>query len=375
MKIYINNLNIRENSSGVKTYQINLIQELLTLDKKNRYFLICSKSNQTLFNSFTAFSNCNLIVVPLNVQSPILRILLDQLLVPLICFSRKSILISSQNVCSVLAICKQLLIIQGPLSIRSIRKEANFKDIGLFNKIYYYLLFKLSILKADQIISVSHYLKSHLKLISKKLKIKVVHEGVTINVFENKSIPQQNKSKTEYILFVSTLFKYKGVEELLEAYASLSIQHQKKYQLWIIGKDPTNGEYLEQLKAKAFNLNISNNIIFKGKVPHEEIANYYQNAQVFVYPSSIESFGLPPLEAMASGIPVIASNKMSIPEIVGDAAILIEPKDISSFSNALTTVLDNHQVREALINNGYENIKKFSWVRMSEDILDILQKI
>ena len=106
-----------------------------------------------------------------------------------------------------------------------------------------------------------------------------------------------------------------------------------------------------------------------------KLANYYRNASLFVYPSLYEGFGIPPLEAMGYGCPVVCSNTSSIPEVVGDAAILFDPYSLDSISNAIETVLTNNHLRSSLISRGFEQIQKFSWKKCADETLDVYKKV
>ena len=105
----------------------------------------------------------------------------------------------------------------------------------------------------------------------------------------------------------------------------------------------------------------SHDIIFKGFISETELKTYYANAKVLAYPSFYEGFGLPPLEAMASGTPVITSNTSSLPEVVEDAALMIDPNNIDEISKALETVLLNQKLRQKLIEKGKSQVLKFNW--------------
>jgi glycosyltransferase involved in cell wall biosynthesis len=111
-----------------------------------------------------------------------------------------------------------------------------------------------------------------------------------------------------------------------------------------------------------------------GPIDHSEIADHYANADLFVYPSLYETFGHPPLEAMVASCPVVAANSSAIPEVVGDAALLVEPTDVHAIADAMGSVLTDPRVRESLVRKGTERIKMFTWTRAAGSYLDVLNR-
>jgi glycosyltransferase involved in cell wall biosynthesis len=109
-------------------------------------------------------------------------------------------------------------------------------------------------------------------------------------------------------------------------------------------------------------------------VSEEELGDLYKNASLFVFPSLSEGFGLPPLEAMARGLPVASSNSTCLPEILGNAAIYFNPLDINDMANQIKKALSDENLRESLIQKGFEQIKKYSWEKMAKETLKIYSK-
>ena len=207
---------------------------------------------------------------------------------------------------------------------------------------------------------------------SNQHKIEVIYEGVdTYEFAENKILTQQNIEP--YILAVNTLFPYKNVDKLIKAF-SIFKKKGFPHKLIIAGRDP-DGHQLTPLKQLAKDENVEEYTDFIGLVSHDKIAGLYQNASLFMFLSSVETFGLPVLEAMSSGIPVIASDKMSIPEIVGDAGILVDPLNIQNTAVQIELVLTNNKLRNDLILKGKKNIKLFSWSNTADNFKKIFLKV
>jgi glycosyltransferase involved in cell wall biosynthesis len=116
-------------------------------------------------------------------------------------------------------------------------------------------------------------------------------------------------------------------------------------------------------------------VIFTGYVPNEEIISLYSGATIFIFPSFYEGFGIPPLEAMACGTPVVASNTSSIPEVVGDAALLFNPYNIRKITEAIYSALTDEQLRNKLIEKGFERVKQFSWENTARETLQVYKEV
>ena len=174
-----------------------------------------------------------------------------------------------------------------------------------------------------------------------------------------------------YILYVGSLEPRKNISTLIEAYQELRTTHpQLKTKLILIGgESPLFADV--RLKIKHY----SEDVIFKGFVDDDMLREYYRQANVVAYPSLYEGFGLPPLEAMASGAPVVTSITSSLPEVVGNAALLVSPYDYQQLADALAQVLENEDLRRTLRQKGLEQVKKFNWVRVARNVITVYHEI
>jgi len=120
-------------------------------------------------------------------------------------------------------------------------------------------------------------------------------------------------------------------------------------------------------------LNLKDDVIFTGYIGSEDLPQLYNACDLFVFPSLYEGFGFPPLEAMACGSPVVCSNASSLPEVVGDAAVLVEPMDIDSLAESMYKVLNDQRLRGELVDKGLERAKLFSWKKAAQKTLSIYQ--
>jgi|Deesub1362A_J573_1020465.scaffolds.fasta_scaffold00599_15 glycosyltransferase involved in cell wall biosynthesis len=372
MNIAINTLSVTPQRGGVKTYLTNFIKKLAEVDRNNIYYLFVSPINETLFD--IKKENFKKIYFPLYSDNRILRIMLEQLLIPFYIKKHKiDVLFSPGNFATIFPGCKQVLVIQGPLTIREIREKYAHKEISWMQGFYYNIMLPISARRADKIIAVSNDIKKHLlnQVKIPEQKIQVIHEGVDLNFLKN-SVGEPPHPRP-YILFLSTLFKYKNADKLLMAFAKLKNERKIPHSLVIVGRDPRNE--MEKLKRIVDEEKLSDYVIFTGAVPHERIAPLYKNADVFVYPSSVETFGLPVLEAMACGTPVVASNRMSVPEVAGDAALIVDPDNIEEMAEAIYRVITDEKLRERLIKKGYERVKQFSWEKTARETLRVFEEV
>ena len=162
----------------------------------------------------------------------------------------------------------------------------------------------------------------------------------------------------KYVLYVGTMEPRKNVVTLLKAYRCFLDSYQMKCCLVIAGE---KGWLYEEIFEILERLTLRPNVIFTGRVLDEELPYLYKGAGLFVYPSLYEGFGLPPLEAMASGTPVVTSNTSSLPEVAGDAALMVSPIDVDGLAGAMFRVLSDENLRKELIEKGLERASKFSW--------------
>lgn len=174
-----------------------------------------------------------------------------------------------------------------------------------------------------------------------------------------------------YLLYIGGLNPRKNVAQLIWAYSKVYRDLPEGQQLIIPGED---GRHREDLQNLVSYLHLQDDVIFPGFVPDVDLPFFYNAADLFVYPSLYEGFGLPPLEAMASGIPVIASNQSSIPEVVGDAAILIHPRDTMGLCEAIYKALNDQSLRGMMTVKGLERARKYRWTRIGQEFLRLYER-
>lgn len=193
-------------------------------------------------------------------------------------------------------------------------------------------------------------------------KVRVVHLGVdaifkrVVDKVSLASVRERYRLPDKFILVVGTREPRKNLPALIRAYQRMREANETKLGLVIVGRAGWNSNAVEGASGSQ-----DEHIVLTGFVPHSDLIALYSLAEVFVLPSLYEGFGLPPLEAMACGCPVIVSDRGSLPEIVSDAAILINPESDNSIMSAIRKVEGNQLLREELVRRGLERVKYFSW--------------
>jgi glycosyltransferase involved in cell wall biosynthesis len=174
-----------------------------------------------------------------------------------------------------------------------------------------------------------------------------------------------------YLLYLGTLQPRKNLKRLVDAFARLQ-PPTDSLQLVMAGK---KGWLYADLFARVESLGLSQRIIFPGYIPDEDKAALISGATGVVYPSLYEGFGLPVLEAMACGTPVLTSNVSSLPEVAGNAALLVDPLDTEAIAMGMSRLIADVDLRRSLVERGYGQVFKFSWARAAQQVLEVLESV
>ena len=205
-------------------------------------------------------------------------------------------------------------------------------------------------------------------------KIKVVYIGIDEKFRPSanaRNIREKYNIGDYFILYVGTLEPRKNIPTLIRAFY---IAQKKGVNCKLIIAGGEGWKYQGIYKAVE-DLKLSNSIIFLGYVPDDDLPQLYSAADLFIYPSLYEGFGLPPLEAMACGCPVISSNTSSLPEVVGEAGLMVNPYDADEIANAIYKGLNDEKLREKMIEKGLERAKTFSWKKCAEKTLEVYESV
>jgi len=251
----------------------------------------------------------------------------------------------------------------------------------------YWLLSKLlyaGLKKAEFIITASESTKRDVMRFYSipEERVSVVYEGVNHKKFKSEKSSYSNiyqKYKLspmhKYVFHISSETPRKNVDGLVKAFYKLKTKYKLTNLKLLKAGNPQYQRDRERLLNLIKQLGLQEDVMFLGYVPKEDLPGLYSIAELFVFPSFYEGFGLPVLEAMACGTAVITSNTSSLPEIVNDAGIMVNPHNISDLAEAMHKVLRNEELRKKMINEGLERARIFSWKTSADETLKICERI
>jgi alpha-1,3-rhamnosyl/mannosyltransferase len=374
---------ILDRSSGVGVHTRELIKHLALLDRSNEYVLFFDSPymreqivSATGISGARNFTSLLLSFGPYSVWSQLLlpsllkRLSLDvfhstDYVVPLLAFPRDP----SRGVKCVVTIHDVV-----PLALPGFSPKARKKRLS---PIYRKLMMELG-RRADAIITVSNASRvdvtRHLRIPEDRAAVvTTVYNGVASRFRPRESVvPSARGVGTRTVLYVGRSDPYKGLVVLVEAFARLRDACPFPVRLAIAGgKDPRYPE----ASQRASELGLETSVDWLGYVGDDALVAIYQDADVLVLPSRYEGFGLPVLEAMACGTPVVCSNGGALPEVAGDAALCVNPEDVGGLALAIERVLTDSELRGGLVGKGVRQAARFTWMRMAEATLAVYRDV
>ncbi|MFH1255605.1 MAG: glycosyltransferase family 1 protein [bacterium] len=230
----------------------------------------------------------------------------------------------------------------------------------------YKIVIRSALKRAKTILTVSEYTKQAIieQFKINPGKITAIYEGVA-DLTPGQAAKGETPFKQPYLLYVGNAYPHKNLEGLIKIFSKIN-ENSPNLKLILVGK---NDYFYDRLKQYA--KNFSKNIIFPGYIPDNELGALYENGLIYIFPSFYEGFGLPPLEAMSRGLPVVSSNKTCLPEILGQAALYFNPEDETDMENKIKQAIADGQLRENLRIKGYEQAKKYSWKNCAAETFEI----
>jgi glycosyltransferase involved in cell wall biosynthesis len=360
---------------GVGTYIRNIIRTLGRLDHENQYFLLGSPTKVQEIGPLPG----NFQTIPLahpehtlkgyrEFRSALHKLDCDLVHIPNL-FSRPRFLP-----------CPYVMTVHDMLEHMSRPRQQ-----GMWRWIYFQMT-KRVLAGAARIFAVSNFTRNE---IEKLFEIPLNHIEVVYNAIDERFlhghatsadrdlIAQRYQVSYPFLLYAGRISPHKNVLRLIEAFSALKTELEKD-QLWpdlkliIIGDDLSGNPDLRRTVVRS---GVQNEVRFLGFVPIDVLRIFYDEAKVFVFPSLYEGFGLPPLEAMAHGTPVITSNISSLPEVVGNAAVLVNPENVFEIMRAAHRVLTDRALRDRMKERGYQQAKRFSWEISVRRLLDVYREV
>jgi glycosyltransferase involved in cell wall biosynthesis len=388
MRVGINALSITPKlTGGGTTYILELLNHISRMDSQNNYFLFIRKDSKHIFLPYQ--DDLRLVSIPMTPYLSIpFRIITELLFMPLLAWWYKlDVLFCPGDSIPIWSPCVSIMVIQNLLhlhrsDILPLYKRRNQSLLTIRIWFWYYEFITIySALKADKIITVSENAKQEIVNILriKGSKISVVYHGVDTHFKADTEKSSGDRESIasyslngDYILYVGAMAPHKNVENLILALYLLKKRYSISLQLVIAGgSHPNHISYLQSIADK---LSVSGQLKFLGYIPNRQLPSLYRQAKVFVILSLCESFGLPIIEAMACGCPVICSDVSSLPEIAGDAATLVDPEDPLQVAEAIKLILEKDKYRNSMINMGLSRAKEFSWERAASQTISIIEQ-
>lgn len=239
---------------------------------------------------------------------------------------------------------------------------------------------------AARILAVSRFTKSEIEKLFNipSSRIEVVYNAIDPRFLHGHASPADRQFLAEryqitypFLLYAGRISPHKNLVRIIEAFSALKAELDKEGQfpdlkLIVIGDELSKHPDLRRTVVRG---GVQNDVRFMGFVPIEVLRIFYDLAKVFVFPSLYEGFGLPPLEAMSHGTPVVTSNMSSVPEVVGNAAVLVNAENVFEIMRALRRVLLDQSLRDRLKQRGYEQVRKFSWIASAQQIFGIYEEV
>lgn len=346
---------------GVGRYTKGLIEGLQSLDTEHRFFIICNSGH--CFDNLAP--NFKIKVIDQPVFSNMANLSLSRLL--------NSLDIDVFH--SPHFIYPWFLKGRGIATVHDLIPYRFPKTMFLKDRLKFKAAVRLTLRKANHVIAVSGSTKKDIVelLGHKDSKISIIYEGIDrdfTGLIEKDSFPPELPQ--EFLLYVGAFRLHKNINGILESYKNLPPDIKEKYPLVFVGKeDPRYLDFTRIVRQSG----LEQNVIRLENVSEDELVSIYKSAKLLLMPSFYEGFGLPALESMRCGTPVIASNLSSFPEILGDSAILADPYDVDSISKAILLLLNNQEKYEFYVNKGLEKAATYSWSKAARETLEVYEKV
>lgn len=325
-------------------------------------------------DSFIFSDNIEAVVVGPQARHPLLYLIWFELSIPRILKKYKADIFLSPD---------GFIPLSSNVKTISVIHDLNFEHypefVGKTNSLFYKTFMPKYAKKANHIISVSNFSKNDIIDLYniKEEKISVAYNGISeeFQLFD-KEIKKQTKAEfsdsKDYFLYLGAIHPRKNLARLLKAFDKFKVQSESDAKMLIVGKKMFKNK---DLQAVYENLKFKEDVIFTGYLDIDKLTRVLSSAIALTFVPIFEGFGIPIVEAFASGTAVITSNKTSMPEVAGDAAIIVDPFNVDEISAAMMKVYQDSEFRENLISKGLNRLKTFDWDKSSEEIMQIIEDV
>lgn len=361
---------------GVGTYTRNVIRALGRLDRSNDYFLMGSPQKveeigplPPNFKTIPLLDDGSTAKGYMHCRSVLKRLHCDLVHIPYLFWMPRSLP------------CPYVMTVHDVLE-----HMYRAHDRSSLRRSLHFQLTRRVLKGAARILAVSKYTKSDIEKLFgiPGSRIEVVYNAIDERFLSGHASDVERQVLAErylvtypFLLYAGRISPHKNLVRIIEAFSALKAELEKDgsfpdLKLIIIGDELSKHPDLRRTVIRS---GVQNDVRFMGFVPIEMLRVFYDAAKIFVFPSLYEGFGLPPLEAMAHGTPVVTSNTSSLPEVVGNAAVLVNPENVFEIMRALLRVLLDQAVRDKYKQRGYEQVKKFSWDASARQTLEVYEAV
>jgi glycosyltransferase involved in cell wall biosynthesis len=370
MRVLIDATQIPLNKSGVGNYAVHLIREIARVENNDTFFVLV-QSDENCFDDLASGHFHRIPVRNRIFRKLVFRFFLEQFFIPIFMFARRIDLVHSLHY-------------SFPLITLGRKKAVTVPDMTFFlmpenhtviKRLYFRAFIALAAVFADKVIAISEntrrdFLKRFHAEEDDVAAIPLGRPDTSMlgdGIQAPFNVHQKFGLMGEYLLFIGTLEPRKNLKTLILAYHRLHVEKPLCPLVVVGGK---GWGYMETFQLVS-RLGLKEKVLFTGFVDEVEKFQLLRRATVFVYPSFYEGFGIPVLEALAFGVPTITSNVSSMPEVAGEAALLVDPHNVSELAGALKKLLENRWLRQELSSKGIEQAKKFSWQATAKDTVAV----
>ena len=371
MRIGIDTTALPAQPVGAGTYIIQLVRAMIALDSDHQWVIYAHQGRQDLFD-LPRKDNFEWVLVP--DKSPARRMIWEQTVLPVLAHQARIDLLHSLHYTRPLYLpCASVV------TFHDMTFFITPKLHTLSKRSFFPIAIRLSARLADALIAVSESTRQDaIRILDiPPNRITTTNLGVS-SIFQPITDPNrlaQARRKyslpESYLLYIGTIEPRKNLPLLINAYNQL-IQQNCDRELVIVGR---RGWMYEDVYRQIDALNLKERVHFTGYVPTEDLPALYNLAQIFIYPSRYEGFGIPPVEAMACGTPVITTQSSAMIETIGEAGFLIPPDEVSALVNAIQMLNENANLHDELRQKGLQRASRFNWKKTAEDTLAVYEQI
>lgn len=363
MKIAVDTSIIQVNQAGTGLYAANLLKALQKVDTQNQYCTFSVNQARDMSQRKSLATRLDTLYRDL--------VWTHAVLPWQVAHAGADLLHMPANVIPLRPPCQTVVTILDAIIFRSPQ------IFPVWQRTYAHLLIPLSARRAARILTISAQSKNDIvrftKVDPQKVVVTYLAAAPQFRRLSHDQVAEvlARYRLDEYILTTGTLEPRKNLLRLLQAFAQL---RAAGYTGRLIHAGPRGWQY-EDLVAEVARLNLQDAVTFLGRVPLHDLVGLYNGARFFVYPSLYEGFGLPVLEAMACGCPVITSHVSSLPEVAGDAALLIDPTDVAGLASAMQQMWLDKARAHACVQRGFQQAKKFTWDRCAQETIAVYDQV